>query len=374
MKYHISVNGQTMGPFEPEELINQCGLTMNSYIWNETMTDWQLASSVRELVDLLNAKNQGQPVKYCISINGQTVGPFEPEQLIRQCGLTMNSYVWNESMLGWQLASTVPELAALISKKENTIPYGVGSNQEQTNVSNGLVYDSASPTSTEQDIIIVQDNINREMQPQYQQPYQTEMQASPNMGQYIAACVLHLLFCLFMMLAASESIDDDSSTLSSSMLMLGAVSSLIIFIGYGAYCKSHDIYAPTSILVAAQIIFILLFLCILIDSKAILDKDHAVAFEIIILVAFLLLLIGRFLVGGKLISNGQSGVGFMSIVVAVSQIVMIAMFIVSINKLQSSSFDVLKALERLGAVIWLYIIATTLETLLAFFMFSSKEE
>ena len=58
MKYHISVNGQTMGPFEPEELINQCGLTMNSFVWNETMTDWQPASSVRELVDLLNAQNQ----------------------------------------------------------------------------------------------------------------------------------------------------------------------------------------------------------------------------------------------------------------------------------------------------------------------------
>lgn len=47
-----------MGPFEPEELINQCGLTMNSYVWNETMTNWQLASTVRELVDLLNAQNQ----------------------------------------------------------------------------------------------------------------------------------------------------------------------------------------------------------------------------------------------------------------------------------------------------------------------------
>ena len=58
MKYYISVNGQTLGPFEPDELINQCGLTMNSYVWNETMTGWQLASTVRELVDLLNAQSQ----------------------------------------------------------------------------------------------------------------------------------------------------------------------------------------------------------------------------------------------------------------------------------------------------------------------------
>lgn len=58
MKYHISVNGQTMGPFEPEQLVNQCGLTMNSYVWNETMTGWQLVSTVRELVDLLNAQSQ----------------------------------------------------------------------------------------------------------------------------------------------------------------------------------------------------------------------------------------------------------------------------------------------------------------------------
>lgn len=161
MKYHISVNGQTMGPFEPEQLINQCGLTMNSYVWNETMTGWQLASTVRELVDLLNAKRQSQPVKYCISINGQTVGPSEPEQLISQYGLTMNSYVWNESMPNWQLAGTVPELATLLAQKAHANPNNLGVNQEQMSAPDVSVQSIANPKEADLDVIIVEENTNQ---------------------------------------------------------------------------------------------------------------------------------------------------------------------------------------------------------------------
>lgn len=175
MKYHISVNGQTMGPFEPEQLVNQCGLTMNSYVWNETMTGWQLASTVRELVDLLNAKNQGQPVKYCISINGQTVGPSEPEQLISQYGLTMNSYVWNESMPNWQLAGTVPELATLLAQKAHANNLGV--NQEQMSTPDVSVQSIANPKEADLDVIIVEENTN---QPKESKPKKEREVNKPN--------------------------------------------------------------------------------------------------------------------------------------------------------------------------------------------------
>lgn len=54
-------------------------------------------------------------MKYYIAQNGQPVGPFEPQELLQQ-GLTVNSQVWNESMTGWMAASQVPELASLLNQ------------------------------------------------------------------------------------------------------------------------------------------------------------------------------------------------------------------------------------------------------------------
>ena len=53
-------------------------------------------------------------MKYYIAQNGQPAGPFEVQELLQQ-GLTINSQVWNETMSGWQPASQVPELAALLT-------------------------------------------------------------------------------------------------------------------------------------------------------------------------------------------------------------------------------------------------------------------
>lgn len=54
-------------------------------------------------------------MKYYIAQNGQPTGPFEMQELLQQ-GLTVNSQVWNESMTGWQPAGQVPELAALFTQ------------------------------------------------------------------------------------------------------------------------------------------------------------------------------------------------------------------------------------------------------------------
>ena len=54
-------------------------------------------------------------MKYYLAVNGQPVGPYEPQELLQQ-GLTANSQVWNETMTGWQPAGQVPELAALLTQ------------------------------------------------------------------------------------------------------------------------------------------------------------------------------------------------------------------------------------------------------------------
>ncbi len=55
-------------------------------------------------------------MKYYIAQNGQPVGPFEPNELLQR-GLNANSQVWNETMSGSLLASQVPELAALLAQQ-----------------------------------------------------------------------------------------------------------------------------------------------------------------------------------------------------------------------------------------------------------------
>ena len=52
MKYYIAENGQPAGPFEISELLNH-GLTVNSQVWCETMENWQPASQVPELMNVL---------------------------------------------------------------------------------------------------------------------------------------------------------------------------------------------------------------------------------------------------------------------------------------------------------------------------------
>ena len=48
-------------------------------------------------------------------MNGQPVGPFEPNELLAQ-GLTGSTKVWNETMPNWTPASDVPELASLLNE------------------------------------------------------------------------------------------------------------------------------------------------------------------------------------------------------------------------------------------------------------------
>ena len=56
---------------------------------------------------------------YNISVNGQTSGPFnwqQLQQLVQEGQLTTNTYVWKTGMTGWEVARNVPELISLFGQ------------------------------------------------------------------------------------------------------------------------------------------------------------------------------------------------------------------------------------------------------------------
>lgn len=79
MKYYIAENGQPAGPFELKELMDH-GLTVNSQVWNESMTGWTAASNVPEVMDLLRQSTQpavATPVAPVAPV--EPVEPIEPQ-------------------------------------------------------------------------------------------------------------------------------------------------------------------------------------------------------------------------------------------------------------------------------------------------------
>ena len=55
-------------------------------------------------------------VQYMLAVNGQQYGPFnmsQLQQMVQSGQLTSQTYVWKQGMPQWELASNVPELAAL---------------------------------------------------------------------------------------------------------------------------------------------------------------------------------------------------------------------------------------------------------------------
>ncbi|MBO4870640.1 MAG: DUF4339 domain-containing protein [Muribaculaceae bacterium] len=63
MKYYIAENGQPAGPFELNELLEH-GLTVNSQVWNESMMGWSSASDVPEVMNLLHSMQQPEQPAY----------------------------------------------------------------------------------------------------------------------------------------------------------------------------------------------------------------------------------------------------------------------------------------------------------------------
>jgi len=56
------------------------------------------------------------PIAYSVSVNGQTAGPFnfqQLQQMVQNGQLTQNTHVWKQGMSAWEVAGNVQELATL---------------------------------------------------------------------------------------------------------------------------------------------------------------------------------------------------------------------------------------------------------------------
>ena len=149
-QYYIVVDGRQEGPM-PKEALASHGLKSDSLVWRAGMAEWQRASELPELADMLGAQPQqrqmppytqqppqdpyrnafandghqqqpaadNSPVWYAM-LNGNRVGPATPDALVAN-GLHNTTPVWREGMPDWMEAATQPELIAAMKRKGN--PY-----------------------------------------------------------------------------------------------------------------------------------------------------------------------------------------------------------------------------------------------------------
>lgn len=80
----------------------------------------QMAGMMNQMGQNMNQQQNTPPppptIAYSVSINGQTAGPFNLQQLqqmVENGQLTPNSHVWKQGMAGWEIAGNVQELGNL---------------------------------------------------------------------------------------------------------------------------------------------------------------------------------------------------------------------------------------------------------------------
>lgn len=122
--YYIVSEGQQAGPF-PKGMLKMKGLTRDTLVWRQGMTDWQKASELPELSDLFveeikETASQGQGYEAAVwyaMLNGRQVGPSTPSELIAM-GMQRDTPVWREGMQGWSNAASQVELMQSIFEYE----------------------------------------------------------------------------------------------------------------------------------------------------------------------------------------------------------------------------------------------------------------
>jgi membrane protease subunit (stomatin/prohibitin family) len=100
------------GGMNPAGLIT--GMMMGGAMGN------QMAGMMNQIGQNMNQPLNSPPpppqIQYSVSVNGQTAGPFnwqQLQQMVQNGQLTKNTYVWKQGMAGWELAGNVQELANL---------------------------------------------------------------------------------------------------------------------------------------------------------------------------------------------------------------------------------------------------------------------
>ena len=80
----------------------------------------QMAGMMNQMGQNMNQQQNTPPpppqIQYHVSVNGQTAGPFnwqQLQQMVQNGQLTKNTHVWKQGMAGWEVAGSVQELANL---------------------------------------------------------------------------------------------------------------------------------------------------------------------------------------------------------------------------------------------------------------------
>lgn len=80
----------------------------------------QMAGMMNQMGQNMNQQQNTPPpppqIQYSVSVNGQTAGPFnwqQLQQMVQNGQLTPNTHVWKQGMAGWEIAGNVQELGNL---------------------------------------------------------------------------------------------------------------------------------------------------------------------------------------------------------------------------------------------------------------------
>jgi len=80
----------------------------------------QMAGMMNQMGQNMNQQQNTPPpppqIQYNVSVNGQTAGPFnwqQLQQMVQTGQLTKNTHVWKQGMAAWELAGNIQELASL---------------------------------------------------------------------------------------------------------------------------------------------------------------------------------------------------------------------------------------------------------------------
>jgi membrane protease subunit (stomatin/prohibitin family) len=80
----------------------------------------QMAGMMNQMGQNMNQQQNTPPpppqIQYSVSVNGQTAGPFnwqQLQQMVQNGQLQKNTHVWKQGMAGWEVAGNVQELANL---------------------------------------------------------------------------------------------------------------------------------------------------------------------------------------------------------------------------------------------------------------------
>jgi len=82
----------------------------------------QMAGMMNQMGQNMNQQQNTPPpppqIQYSVSVNGQTSGPFNMQQLqqmVQNGQLTQNTHVWKQGMTAWEIAGNVEELSSLFA-------------------------------------------------------------------------------------------------------------------------------------------------------------------------------------------------------------------------------------------------------------------